>query len=67
MVASVPELVNRTRSSRNRRHSSSASRTAGSVVTANWVPDRAAPSMAATTRGWAWPAAVDPKPLWKSK
>ena len=48
MVASVPELVNRTRSSRKRRHSSSANRTAGSVVTANCVPDRAAPSMAAT-------------------
>ena len=38
MVDSVPELVNRTRSSRNRRHSSSASATAGSVVTANCVP-----------------------------
>ncbi len=43
MVDSVPEFVNRTRSSRNRRHSSSASATAGSVVTANCVPDRAAP------------------------
>ena len=64
MVASVPEFTNRTRSRRNRRHSSSASSTVASVVTAKWVPVRAARSMASTTLGWAWPTAIDPKPLW---
>jgi hypothetical protein len=42
MVASVPELVNRSMSSWNRRQISSAKATAGSVVTAKWVPRPAA-------------------------
>ncbi len=64
IVASVPEFTNRTRSIRNRRHSSSASRTVCSVVTAKCVPVRAARSIAAATAGWAWPTATEPKPLW---
>ena len=66
MVASVPELVNRTRSSRKRRHSSSARSTVVSVVTAKCVPRAAALAMASRITGWAWPTAMVPKPLWKS-
>ena len=64
MVASVPELVNRTWSRRKRRHSSSAKRTVSSVVTAKCVPVDAARAMASATFGWAWPTAIVPNPLW---
>ncbi len=64
IVASVPELVSRTCSSRKRRQSSSAKSTVVSVVTAKCVPLRAALSIASMIFGWAWPTAIEPKPLW---
>lgn len=67
MLDSVPELVNRTCSTWNRRHSSSANATVCSTVTAKCMPLRAACSTASATTGWAWPTAIDPNPLWKSK
>ena len=51
MVASVPELENRTWSSRNRRHSSSAKATVVGVGAAKWVPVAAARSIASTIFG----------------
>ena len=44
----------------NRRHSSSASATVVSVVTAKWMPCARPPSsMASTIFGWAWPTTID--------
>ena len=64
---SVPELQNRTWSTANRRHSSSASATVVSTVTAKCTPLLAAWVIASATTGWAWPTAIVPNPLWKSK
>ena len=66
MVASVPELAKRSISSPKRRQISSPHSTASSVVTAKCVPRPAASAIASTTRGWAWPAIMAPKPPWKS-
>ena len=56
MVASVPELVNRSRSIEGtRRRISSASSTSVSVGAAKADPRRTCASTAATTAGWAWP------------
>ena len=56
IVASVPELVKRRRSTDGtRRRISSASSTSISVGAANAEPRRTCASTAATTAGWAWP------------
>ena len=67
MVASVPELVNRTVSRWKRRHSSSARATVVGVVVAKCVPVRAARSIASTTFGCACPTTLTPNPPWKSR
>src|SRR6478752_8764133 len=67
IVASVPELQNRTDSARKRRHSSSAKRMVDSVGAAKCVPVRAARSIASATFGCAWPTTMEPNPLWKSR
>ena len=60
IVASVPEFVNRTRSSDgSRRRISSASSTSTSVGAANAEPRGPGRSTAATTAGWAWPRISD--------
>ena len=60
IVASVPELVKRTRSIEGtRRISSSASSTSVSVGAAKADPRRTWASTAATTAGWAWPRISD--------
>jgi hypothetical protein len=64
MVASVPELVKRTRSRRKRRQSSSAIPTVSSVDTAKCVPRLATRAIASATFGCACPTAMVPKPLW---
>ena len=64
IVASVPELANRTCSRPNRRHSSSANATVTSVVAAKCVPLGAARSIASTTLGCACPTTMHPNPLW---
>ena len=67
IVASVPELANRSISRLNRRQISSPKATADSVVTAKWVPRLAASWIASTIRGCAWPTTMAPKPQWKSR
>ena len=67
MVASVPELANRTSSSPKRRQISSASSTVIGVGAAKCVPWVTAWVMASTIVGCAWPTMPTPKPPWKSR
>ena len=61
MVASVPELTVRSRSTPGtRRATSSASSTSASVGAPKEVPLAVAACTAATTAGWAWPAISGP-------
>ena len=60
IVASVPEFVNRTRSTESiRRTSSSARAISSSLGAPNAEPLRTCASTAATTAGWAWPRISD--------
>ena len=67
IVASVPELANRTLSSSKRRQISSASSTVVGVGAAKCVPWVTAWVTASTISGWAWPAMPTPNPPWKSR
>ncbi len=60
IAASVPEEVNRTRSTGARDTISSASSTSGTVGAPYDVPRATASCTAAWTSGWAWPSSIGP-------
>ncbi len=61
MVASVPEVTRRTRSTDVRPTISSASSTSPSVGVPYDVPRATAADAAATTSGWACPSSIGPQ------